>query len=263
MSKSNVTFLPNEVLFTLQRPAKNEEGQPIAYVEGPTDVQIYRHIAHLSDLVIPVQDCGSRNTLFTLFDLCQTSTVSIKRKVIFFADKDLYVFEGIPADKRGIHFTSGYSIENDLFEDGKEDITALLNTAEKTCFQSICEDIAKWFAYEVHLVQSGHASVAKYQASLRAKIDTTRCRLMETFLEGKDIHITPNELKEDVIRNFATKLCGKFLFDALFEIGQSRDADKQMKSALQQDKALWQLCIAKGLQKEHSNSKRIMAIMTG
>ena len=88
---------------------------PTIIVEGENDIPIYRRI----EKYIGVQDAdviqvGGRNNLLSLYE---------RRKefahlpVAFVADRDLWLFSGIPPDYPDIIWTEGYSIENDLYAD--------------------------------------------------------------------------------------------------------------------------------------------------
>lgn len=86
---------------------------PSIIVEGKDDVMIYRWIlrdAGISDdRLFP---CTGRNNLLKVFsrrnEFPQTPT-------LFIADKDVFVYNGIPTKYSDVFFTCGYSIENDLY----------------------------------------------------------------------------------------------------------------------------------------------------
>lgn len=86
---------------------------PSIIVEGTDDVMIYRWIlldAGISDdRLFP---CTGRNNLLKVFsrrnEFPSTPT-------LFIADKDVYVYSGIPSEYSDVFFTYGYSIENDLY----------------------------------------------------------------------------------------------------------------------------------------------------
>ena len=86
---------------------------PSIIVEGTDDVMIYRWIlldAGISDdRLFP---CTGRNNLLKVFsrrnEFPSTPT-------LFIADKDVYIYNGIPAEYSDVFFTCGYSIENDLY----------------------------------------------------------------------------------------------------------------------------------------------------
>ena len=100
-------------------------------IEGPDDVMIYEHLREKITLDISILPCGGRSTLIEIYK--RKSEFSDK-KVVFIADQDVWIFGEKPADYEDIIFTSGYSIENDLFDFGQSLILKLLNVDEKAIF---------------------------------------------------------------------------------------------------------------------------------
>ena len=67
--------------------------------------------------------------------------------VAFVADRDLWLFSGIPPIYHDIIWTEGYSIENDLYADAN--LENLLDADEVEEHQQVLEAIIEWFAFEV------------------------------------------------------------------------------------------------------------------
>jgi len=104
---------------------------PTILVEGKDDVKIYRWLendineSYLSH--VDILPCGCRNTLMKLYALRLSFS-----NLVFIADKDQYVYGTIPPEYSDIVFTTGYSIENDLYA-GKR-IEDLFDTQDRTIF---------------------------------------------------------------------------------------------------------------------------------
>ena len=67
--------------------------------------------------------------------------------VAFVADRDMWLFSGIPSNYDGVIWTDGYSIENDLYA-GTE-LENLLDAEEALEHQQLLDAIVEWFAFEV------------------------------------------------------------------------------------------------------------------
>lgn len=118
---------------------------PVILIEGPDDVFIYRWLkSKLDTTVVSLQPCGGRTSLFTIYDKREEFA---DKNVVFVADKDAYRFEPIPADKSGVIFTSGYCIENDLYEGSN--ISNFLDDEDRQSHDILREIIGKWFTFEV------------------------------------------------------------------------------------------------------------------
>lgn len=119
---------------------------PTILVEGKDDLKIFRwledDINALSSTHVDILPCGCRNTLLKLYK--QRSTFS---KVIFVADKDQYVYGTIPPEYSDVVFTTGYSIENDLYQ-GKG-IENLFDKQDRAIFNKALDSYLEYYAREV------------------------------------------------------------------------------------------------------------------
>ncbi len=118
---------------------------PCVLVEGKDDNSVYSWLqigqrAGGVELVV----CNGRNTLLAVYDHRDRF---VGKKVAFLADRDLWLFTGVPDTYSGIVFTEGYSIENDALSSGAVD--RLLSLPEKTELKKLMHELACWFACEV------------------------------------------------------------------------------------------------------------------
>jgi hypothetical protein len=101
-------------------------------VEGEDDATIYRWLeSQLGVFSGSVLFCSGRDVLISIFRKRETFPHG---KIAFLADLDMWRFSPPPADLLGILFTTGYSIENDLYAGSQ--IEALLEDTERSCLGS-------------------------------------------------------------------------------------------------------------------------------
>ncbi len=138
------------------------------FVEGPDDFKIFNSIVKHKDLreLVEISNRGGRTALLELQEEYLLQKSKIHQKVLFFADQDTWVFTGIPEKYQEVHFTKGYSIENDLFEDGETVLMSYLSLSEKKRFEQLIDNLSEWFASQVKLIQDGRAESAKIDFSL-------------------------------------------------------------------------------------------------
>ena len=106
MARSNMTV--DDWVITLRRTYI-----PTVIVEGKKDIPIYRRIEKYIDIQnADVISVGGRNNLLLLYE---RRNEFAHLPVAFVADRDLWLFSGIPPDYPDIIWTEGYSIENDLY----------------------------------------------------------------------------------------------------------------------------------------------------
>jgi hypothetical protein len=86
---------------------------PTLCVEGTQDKAALRLLEDQIGLKGVVLPCHGRSNLLEVWAHRSEFT---HKKVAFMADRDLFVFSGIPSNCVGIIFTNGYSLENDILE---------------------------------------------------------------------------------------------------------------------------------------------------
>lgn len=143
----------DEFIETLKR-----SNLPTVVTEGSDDYKFYRKIEDgLAEAGISLFPVGGRSKLLDIFIRRQ----EIKRNnVIFLADKDLWVFTGVPLAfiHRKIIYTAGYSIENDLYCDAQ--IEDFLDPPEKRDFGLELMEVLQWYSFAVaNLINGNPASI--------------------------------------------------------------------------------------------------------
>lgn len=133
---NNRGLTANEIVAYLKNSS-----MPSIVVEGEDDQMVYRWI--LEELGMSsafLQVCNGRDNLLKVFD---RKNEFKHIPVLFIADKDTYVYTGIPTQYQGIIFTNGYSIENDLYH-GRQ-IERLLSKTEEQSFRKALQNFIRYY----------------------------------------------------------------------------------------------------------------------
>jgi hypothetical protein len=131
----------------------NHSAFPSLIIEGKDDILVFRRLEqNVSIRGFTILPAGGRSAVLELFR--RRNEIRNQDGVFFFADRDLWLFDVVPAEYRHdrLMFTVGYSIENDMYIDGE--LEALLTPAEQIRFT---EDIETYLAYYCRVV-SGYLS---------------------------------------------------------------------------------------------------------
>lgn len=233
---------------------------PTILVEGKNDVLIYRILLHL--IAIPnttyrILGCGSRNTLLKVYE---KKVHFADKQVVFLADKDMWVFEGVPEQYNGIGLTSGYSIENDLYDDCQTFLLNLLNFDEQQTFQVALNNVLEWFAFEVQCYLENKSP--RYDISLLSPVymGAGNQEMNPSFLQERQFKQASAKLRADLQQGYGLKLRGKFLFD-LFEKTFQERAKKtkghKIELVTHSKKQLWDLCCRIAFQDQASHVQKM------
>ncbi len=195
-------------------------------VEGKDDAVVYRHLndkINIDDIEVDVFQCGGRVKLFKIFKRRQEFK---NAKVIFLADKDMWVFGDTPEEYKNIVFTDGYSIENDLYIESY--FNNLLNEEKITDFYNLIKCLSIWFAFEVDKYKKTGNYQAKYSVGQICP-DNTLCSEFKNRINFID---PPEELVNEIHSEYTRKLRGKQLFDALVKFITSDKKEKETRQDL-------------------------------
>ena len=123
--------------------------KPNIIVEGKEDEIIYgKLVERLGRFDVGFFSAGSKDTLLHLYEeLSEYENAGDFRHapVAFIADRDMWLFRGVPVRYGDIIWTEGYSIENDLYSNAKLR-GRVGNMAE---YDQTLDSISMWFAYKV------------------------------------------------------------------------------------------------------------------
>lgn len=182
---------------------------PSIIVEGEDDASIYRWLEDkLGTFAGNILICSGRGTLLRLFR--QRDAFAGKR-IAWLADKDMWVFTSPPTDTHGVIFTSGYSIENDLYAGST--IESLLDGSEQTSFNQLISLAAKWFAFEVQEHNAGRDPILS--THVRHFADINNMQLNPDYISSRG-YSDPDPILVNIIHaNYITHLRGKTLMMAI------------------------------------------------
>jgi len=194
---------------------------PNILVEGPDDMMLYRWLKqHIKPLKASPILCNGRENLLSLYERKNEFS---HVKTVFLADKDLYVFLGIPDEYADVVWTTGYSIENDIYA-GSTKLDDLFDEEEGHDYNKLIEEIIEWFAFEVEKHKTGKASDSKIDITIlhdnkqpvnenEAYIDNTCVNRL--LVLGKNFNPPEPNLVSEIKKDFKLKLRGKIIFKVL------------------------------------------------
>ena len=130
--------------------------------------------------------------------------------VAFVADKDMWLFSGIPSNYDGVIWTDGYSIENDLYA-GTE-LENLLDAEEALEHQQTADAIVEWFAFEVEECLAGRPYEVKTHCNQVVPLGQTQ--MDENFVKAvafvrlkRRIHRQIREISASTARQSSFSKC--------------------------------------------------------
>jgi hypothetical protein len=181
-------------------------------VEGTDDAAVYRHMETLmAGIKATILPCGGRTALLAVFS---RRTEFQAKAVAFLADKDMWLFSGVPPEYSDIVWTQGYSLENDLYHES--DIERLLTIEETATFRNLIDLASKWFAFQVENYKKG--LVVNVALHISAVV-TQDAQDLSPLVRSKYGYADPPEATYLDIRNsYTIKLRGHLLFQALVRI---------------------------------------------
>ena len=177
-------------------------------VEGKDDASIYRWIEHelSDDCSFDLMPCDGRKTLLEIFEK-RNEIPNIK--LLFVADKDAYLYTKVPYIYNGVIWTTGYSIENDLYYGGY--LEQLLTPIERVKFEKGLANFIKYYSDDVEKLKQGLDTELRYHPN---RILDTNFNLIRENNCSHDSSGTQSEVKKD----YQLLIRGKSLFALLFII---------------------------------------------
>jgi hypothetical protein len=180
---------------------------PTIVVEGSDDIIVYRRLEErLCHLGISVLPAGGRENVLSIFD--RRHEIPAGLKLAFIADQDIWVHTGVPLDYQHAQLvlTSGYSVENDVFQDGR--LLNLLTPRETSRFTTELKTFVEWYSLAI----DRHLKDRAVAISLHPNhvLDPARFSALVALADGEKY---PAALRQRVHDQYATVLRGKSLMD--------------------------------------------------
>jgi hypothetical protein len=160
----------------------------------------------------------------------------------------MWRFSQPPPDLNGIVFTTGYSIENDLY--AGSDIEALLDNTERIRHSQLISTVCRWFAFEVLEFQAGR----NYQVShhIRHVIDFVTMDLSAAFCSQRGYSEPNPAFVGLLVSDYKLRLRGKTLMQVL--IAHLSDSNRTPKYS---NAAIIEMCLK--LYPDNPYIKRLIA----
>ena len=182
---------------------------PTLLVEGEDDAGIYRWLEHqLGIFAGNILICSGRSVLVSIY---RRRNSFPHGNLAWLADLDMWRFSAPPSDLAGIIFTSGYSIENDLY--AGSDIESLMDTAERSRHARLLAAACRWFAFETLEVRARRQD--KCATNIKRVVDLTTLEIDPAFVKFRGFTEPPPELVADLSADYKLQLRGKTLLDVL------------------------------------------------
>lgn len=183
---------------------------PTVIVEGDDDVIFFRQLEEVqSEYGLSVLAVGGRETALQVFN--RRNEIQGTQKIAFIVDRDTWVIVGIPQsyENDDLLFTTGYSIENDLFVDGE--LLRLMAGDERIKFEAELIKVVEWFALALSRILAGaNERIGRHPNEL---LDNEERRLEMLRLNPGEPY--PDELREIIYADYANLLRGKTLIGLL------------------------------------------------
>ena len=206
----------DELVAALRRSAL-----PTVVVEGKGDMPIFRWVEErLGSRNANVQSTGGRDKLLSVYERRQEFP---NLPVAFVADRDMWLFSGIPSNYDGVIWTEGYSIENDLYADAE--LENLLAAEEMQEHQQLRDAIVEWFAFEVEECLAGRDY--KVSSHCNDVVPPSQTRIDEIFIKSRNFRTPGEEIHRQVREAYQLQLRGKLLFQMLIRYLSAPDRKRK------------------------------------
>ena len=236
MSKRENPLTPEILLAILERSSLLN-----VLIEGVDDSNVYRNFEKKIGIrSLSFLNCGGRAALLKIYE---RRNELANKKILFIADRDMWVFSSVPTQYSDIVFTNGYSIENDLYADGRSLLKPLFSPSELDKFDMILNEVVEWFAFEVDKCFNNQAYDAKFSdiSILSTKnFDRTQLKFTEDFIKNRGLTPPKTDTKEAILSSYQKKLRGKFIFQIIELLFQIREGSGVSYTKLQ----LFDLCFS-------------------
>jgi hypothetical protein len=123
----------------------------------------------------------------------------------------MWRFSSPPPDLAGIIFTTGYSIENDLY--AGSNIESLLEPAERTLHSQLLSILCRWFAFEILEFQADRTPMVAEH--IHRVVDFDIMDMSSEFCTWRGFTEPDATLVNNLLSDYKLQLRGKTLLQAL------------------------------------------------
>lgn len=195
---------------------------PSVIVEGDDDIIVYREIENYIKHTIDVLNVGGRDKVLQIYDEISNRPGLQNKTLIFIADQDTWCNTGVPADYQSeiLIFTTGYSLENDVFVDfGCQQIIDKHQNKDK--FFDEKDKYLHWYALALQATLknkrerevSNQASQIPEDRQLSRPLKNILHPNYQQLVSLKEDETYPNQLKQNLKDGFPFSIRGKALLE--------------------------------------------------
>jgi hypothetical protein len=182
---------------------------PTLLVEGEDDAGIYRWLENqLGIFAGSILICSGRGVLISIYRRRDSFRHG---KLAWLADLDMWRFSSPPNDLAGIIFTSGYSVENDLY--AGSDVESLMDAAERSQHARLLAAACRWFAFEVLETQAGREN--RCATHIKRVVDLATMDIATAFVVSRGFTEPASALVAQITAEYKLQLRGKTLLEVL------------------------------------------------
>lgn len=187
----------------------NKTSLPTLLVEGEDDALIYRWLeTKLGIFTGNILICSGRSILISIYRRRDSIRCG---KLAWLADLDMWRFSSPPSELNGIIFTSGYSIENDLY--AGTDVESLLESAERSQHGQLLATACRWFAFEILEHQAGREN--RCATHIKQIVDFASMDVATVFAVQRGFKEPDSSLLARITSSYKLQLRGKTLLQVL------------------------------------------------
>ncbi|MDE0399142.1 MAG: hypothetical protein OXL96_15205 [Candidatus Poribacteria bacterium] len=193
---------------------------PAFVVEGSDDARIYTWVLQalgLSSYQVKIVKASTKGDLLQIYEAVDENRDSYADfPIVFIADLDMFLFEGVPSEYNGVVFTNGYSIENDLYSFAN--LEELLDPmSERENHKKVLDTIIEWFAFEIQEYQAGrYSKIARNLEEIVPEDGTTMDpEFLKYLRECRGFTSPCQAIHDEIKKDYKLKLRGKILFEIL------------------------------------------------
>ena len=222
MPRLNTTVTVDDLIYALRRSQT-----PNIVVEGEDDVIIYRELVRRVEIAhLDFHAAGGKEKLLKIYERRREFA---HVPVAFIADQDMWLFSEIPNRYKGIIWTKGYSIENDLYA-GAE-LERLMDASERLEHRKVLDAIVEWFAFEVEEFLAGRDP--KVDIHCNQIVPQKQTQIDDEFRKSRGLRKPNPELHRQIREAYQLQLRGKLLFQLLVRfLSESNRATKHSRRGL-------------------------------
>ncbi len=185
---------------------------PTIVVEEPNDMRFYNRWIeqHLFNTYnVDVLAAGGKDNLLHLY---KRRSEFAGVPIVFVANRGMWLFSEVPKDYADIVYSKGFSIENEIYSNGR--IERLIQYNPTIEYDRVKEAGIKWFACEVD--EYFETKIQRGTPNLDELISEGETELNKDFLEKRGFDHPPRDSTiKDIEDNYLFRFPGKLLFQML------------------------------------------------